>query len=166
MTLGTSRSCRPGWRRDPRGPPSCRLAATTCWSPTTGACLSFWRCCCSCCSTPSCTSRLWRTTTPPSESLPDKSSEHRCGDVNILHEARRGYLIGQLFFFFFFLEASVDWSDRGGIVEVGWFLEAVSGAGHAEKKSSRPDSLQINLLAIMRFNVGLLSLRLHLNVIR
>lgn len=69
-------------------------------------------------------------------------------------------------FFFFFLEASVDWSDRGGIVEVGWFLEAVSGAGHAEKKSSRPDSLQINLLAIMRFNVGLLSLRLHLNVIR
>lgn len=55
-------------RRESRAAPSCRPAATRCWSPTTGACPCCWPCCCCCSSTPSCTCRLSLITTTRSES--------------------------------------------------------------------------------------------------
>lgn len=55
-------------RRKGRAAPSCRPAATRCWSPTTGACPCCWPCCCCCSSTPSCICRLSPITTTRSES--------------------------------------------------------------------------------------------------
>lgn len=74
--------------------PSCRLAAMRCWSPTTGACLWCWLCCCSCWSMRSCICPLSRTTTTLWRTR-DETSEPSFGCE--FTRSKREYLIGLLF---------------------------------------------------------------------